>query len=163
MPSGRAACASSGSAAKARASSPEMHDWQTVLAALPLFFWLGATWEVMRGNRRLKRLATLTAPVPLVWPRASVIFAARNEGRTLGAAVPTMLALDYPDFELIAVDDRSEDDTGAVLDRLAAANPRVKGDHVREMPPGGDGKEHALRPSARQANGEESAFTSAHI
>src|SRR5258708_11121124 len=144
MPSGRAACASSGSAAKARASSLEMHDWQTVLAALPLFFWLGATWEVMRGNRRLKRLATLTAPVPLVWPRASVIFAARNEGRTLGAAVPTMLALDYPDFELIAVDDRSEDDTGAVLDRLAAAHPRPQAGPAPQPPPGPSRREHAL-------------------
>ena len=38
-----------------------------------------------------------------------------TEGRTVGAAVPTMLQLDYPDLELIAVNDRSEDDTGVVL------------------------------------------------
>ena len=132
-------------------------------AALTLLLWLGIAWEIMRGNRRLKRLATLTAPAPPVWPRASVIFAARNEGRTLGTSVPTMLALDYPDLELIAANDRSEDDTGAVLDKLAAADPRLRVDHIRELPPGWIGKNHALHHGAQQAGGEWILFTDADI
>src|SRR5512141_2364611 len=96
----------------------------TAFAALTLLLWLGIAWEVLRGNRRLKRLATLQTPDPAAWPRVTLVFTARNEGRTVGAAVPTMLRLDYPDLELIAVDDRSEDDTGAELDRLAAADSR---------------------------------------
>ena len=137
--------------------------WPTVLAALTLLVWLGLALVVGRGNRRLRRLATLTAPVPAAWPRVSLVIAARNEGATVGAAVPTMLALDYPDLELIAVNDRSEDNTGAVLDRLAAADPRLRVVHIRELPAGWMGKNHALHTGAEQATGDWILFTDADI
>ncbi|WP_438480201.1 glycosyltransferase [Oleiharenicola lentus] len=133
------------------------------LAILTLLFWLGAAWEIMRGNRRLRRLATLDAPPPAHWPRVSLVLAARNEGRTLGAALPTMLALDYPELELIAVNDRSEDDTGAVLEKIAATDPRLRAVHVRELPAGWLGKNHALHIGAQQASGEWILFTDADI
>jgi glycosyltransferase involved in cell wall biosynthesis len=137
--------------------------WLTVLAALTLLLWLGLAQEVLRGNRRLRRLATLPAPEPVAWPRVSIVIAARNEGATVGAAVPTMLALDYPDFEIIAVNDRSEDDTGPVLDRLAAADPRLRVVHVRELPAGWIGKNHALHTGAQQGTGDWILFTDADI
>lgn len=133
------------------------------LAVLILLLWLGIAQEVMRGNRRLKRLATLSAPAPAAWPRVSVVFAARNEAATIGAAVPTMLALDYPDLEVIAVNDRSEDDTGAQLDRLAAANPVLRVEHVSVLSDGWIGKNHALHRGAARATGEWILFTDADI
>ncbi len=138
-------------------------DPMTCFAALVLLGWLGVAWEVMRGNRRLRRLATLAAPAPARWPRVSVVFTARNEGRTLGAAVPTMLALDYPDLEFIAINDRSEDDTGAVLDRFAAADARFKVIHVTELTPGWMGKTHGLQLGGEQATGDWILFTDADI
>ena len=137
--------------------------WPTVLAALTLLLWLGVAQEVMRGNRRLRRLATLSSPVPSAWPRVSIVFAARNEGATVGAAVPTMLGLDYPGLEIIAVNDRSEDDTGAVLDRMAATDPRLHVVHVSELPGGWIGKNHALHAGAEQAGGDWILFTDADI
>ncbi|HLP26460.1 MAG TPA: glycosyltransferase, partial [Acidobacteriota bacterium] len=104
---------------------------ELLLGGLTLALWLGAAGEVMRGNRRLTRLAQTAAPPPPRWPRVSLVFAARNEAATVGAAVPTMLALDYPDLELIAVNDRSDDRTGEILDALAASEPRLRVDHVR--------------------------------
>ena len=135
----------------------------TIFAVLILLLWLGLAGEVMLGNRRLRQLATLRAPAPPVWPRVSVVFAARNEGHTVGASVPTMLQLDYPDFEIIAVDDRSEDDTGAVLVKIAATDPRLRVDHIRELPTGWLGKTHALHHGAAQATGEWILFTDADI
>lgn len=133
------------------------------VAAFIFLGWLVLAQEVFRGNRRLPRLAALPAPAPKVWPRVTVVFAARNEAATIGAAVPTMLALDYPDFEIIAVDDRSEDDTGAQLDRLAATNPRLKVEHVRALPEGWIGKNHALHTGAARATGEWILFTDADV
>lgn len=135
----------------------------TIFAVLILLLWLGLAGEVMLGNRRMRQLATLRAPAPPVWPRVSVVFAARNEGHTVGASVPTMLQLDYPDFEIIAVDDRSEDDTGAVLVKIAATDPRLRVDHIRELPTGWLGKTHALHHGAAQATGDWILFTDADI
>ena len=146
-------------------AAPLNGNFPLIFAALALLGWLVVAQEVMRGNRRLRRLATLTAPAASTgaWPKVSVIFAARNEGATVGAAVPTMLQLDYPDFELIAVNDRSEDDTGAVLDKIAATHPRLRVVHVTELPYGWLGKTHALQLGADQATGEWILFTDADI
>lgn len=138
-------------------------DWLLVLSVLTLALWLGAAVDVMRGNRRLTRLAATAAPAPARWPRVSIVFAARNEGRTVAAAVRSMLALDYPELEVIAVDDRSEDDTDAALDALAAADPRLRVDHVRELPAGWLGKNHALHHGASRATGEWILFTDADV
>jgi glycosyltransferase involved in cell wall biosynthesis len=134
-----------------------------VLAVPILLFWLGAAAIVLRGNRRMTRLASVSTIEPPVWPTVSIVFAARNEATTVSAAVPTMLALDYPNFELIAVDDRSDDGTGEILDQLAVSNPRLQVDHVRELPPGWIGKNHALHHGARRATGKWMLFTDADI
>lgn len=138
-------------------------DFSLLFAAVILLVWLAVGQEVFRGNRRLRWLARLAAPVPTAWPRVSVVFAARNEAATVGAAVPTMLALDYPDWELIAVDDRSEDATGTILARLAAAHPRLKVVHLTDLPAGWLGKNHALAEGAERATGDWILFTDADI
>ncbi|MBI2512243.1 MAG: glycosyltransferase [Opitutae bacterium] len=136
---------------------------ELLLGGLALALWIGAAWDVMRGNRRLASLANVAAPAPAHWPRVSIVFAARNEAATVGAAVPTMLALDYPDLELVAVNDRSEDRTGEILDALATREPRLRVDYVRELPPGWLGKNHALHHGAQRATGEWILFTDADV
>ena len=120
---------------------------------------------MMRGNRRMRNLATLS-PAPAdrrSWPKVSIVIAARNEGHNVGAAVRTMLQLDYPDLELIAVNDRSEDDTGVILEQLAATDPRLQVEHVRELPAGWIGKTHAMHRGAARAGGAWILFTDADI
>lgn len=138
-------------------------DLSLAFAALTLVLWLGVAWEVPRGLRRLTRLATADAPPPARWPRVSLVFAARNEERTVGAAVPTMLALDYPDLELIAVDDRSEDATRDILDALAARDPRLTVEHIPALRPGWLGKNQALHRGAQRATGRWILFTDADV
>jgi glycosyltransferase involved in cell wall biosynthesis len=58
-------------------------------------------------------------------PRVSVLLPARNAGRTIDAAVKSLLAQTFTDFELIAIDDGSTDDTGARLRELARTDSRM--------------------------------------
>jgi glycosyltransferase involved in cell wall biosynthesis len=134
-----------------------------LIAAAILLGWLFIGQEIFRGLRRVRWLARLPLPATGTWPRVSVVFAALNEAATLGAAVPTMLALDYPDWELIAVNDRSEDATRAILDQLAQTDSRLKVVHVTALPEGWLGKNHALADGAEAATGEWILFTDADI
>jgi len=97
------------------------------------------------------------------WPSVSILVAARDEAWGVEACVRSLLALDYPGVEVIVVDDRSTDATGAILDGLAAQDPRLKVIHVGELPPGWLGKNHALWLGAGRAQAELLLFTDADI
>src|SRR5690242_14366805 len=51
-------------------------------------------------------------------PRVTIIVPARNEGEHIEAALLSLLQLDYPDYEVIAIDDRSDDETGVIMERV---------------------------------------------
>ena len=137
-----------------------------------LLFWLGIgtllLWcvlalDIVVGNRRVRGLRDVSpVPVPAT-PRVSVIVAARNEARNIRQALSSLLRLSYPDYELIVVDDRSDDGTGAILDEMAAASGMLRVIHLTELPPGWLGKNHALWSGARAASGELLLFTDADI
>src|SRR3974377_594758 len=104
-------------------------------------------------------------------PRVSIVVPARNEADHIEGALTSLLNLDYPDYEVIVVDDRSEDATGEILDRLQEErrergeelHHRLKVMHVRELPPGWLGKTHAMWQAGRQASGEWILFTDADV
>ena len=99
-------------------------------------------------------------------PRVSVIVPARNEEEDIRATLEGLLALDYSNYEIIAVDDRSTDSTGARMGEVAAssvAHGRLRIIHVRELPAGWMGKTHAMWTAAEQASGEWLLFTDADV
>ena len=124
------------------------------------FFWLGAAALI---QRRLPEIGDLEAPPPGAWPRVSVIAPAKDEIGTLEAATRARLADGYPNLQAVLVDDRSTDGTGALVDRLADADPRVVACHVRELPEGWLGKNHALQVGTAAATGEWLLFTDADV
>ena len=105
-------------------------------------------------NHRSFRPLGLGAPPADGWPSVSVVIPARNEERALERAVAAHLACEYPDFEVVVVDDRSTDATPAILDRMRALSPRLRVVRGQEPPPGWLGKPNAVARGVAAATGE---------
>lgn len=116
------------------------------------------------GDRKIVRLRDEPLP-PEDWraPTLSIVVTARNEERDLEAALDTLLSVDYPELELLVVNDRSTDQTGAILDRRAAENPRLTVAHLESLPAGWIGKNYAMQFGAERTRGEFVLFTDADI
>jgi chlorobactene glucosyltransferase len=102
----------------------------------------------------IPRLSKASRPCGQALPKVSVVIPARDEARDIEAAVRSHLAQEYPDLEVIVVDDRSTDATPGVLARLAAADTRLRVVRGAEPPPGWLGKPHALFQGVALARGD---------
>ena len=103
-------------------------------------------------------------------PRVSIVVAARNEADHIEAALRSLLELDYPDYEVIAVDDRSDDETGEAMDLLSESRPsqptsgsRLQVLHIEHLPAGWLGKTHAMWRGAQITTGDWILFTDADV
>src|SRR5215471_5821567 len=118
-------------------------------------------------------------------PRVSIIVPARNEQDSIEQALSTLLSLDYDNYEVIAVNDRSTDRTGEIMSEVvrnqkkevppvcSASSRRVSPAlrevgllrviHHTELPEGWLGKTHAMWTAANQATGEWLLFTDADV
>lgn len=96
-------------------------------------------------------------------PAVSIVIPARDEERDLGATLEAALAQDWPRLQVIVVDDRSADATGAIARRFAAADARLTVVAGEEPPPGWLGKPHALAQGSAEADGEWLLFMDADV
>lgn len=104
-----------------------------------------------RGNRSILPLSKQTFPEKERsqnnWPCISIVVAGRNEEKGVEAALRTLLTIDYPNLEVVFVNDRSEDQTGEIVERLVQEvhNPnRLTLKTIETLPNGWLGKNHAL-------------------
>jgi glycosyltransferase involved in cell wall biosynthesis len=139
--------------------------------ALQLLFWLVAlawfsrSFAAWRGLPSIANLllSEYDAPAPGD-TTLTVIVPARNEERDIRACLQSLLAQDCPNLTLLAVDDRSTDATGAIMDEIATAHPqRLRVLHLRELPPQWLGKTHAMALAARETTADYVLFTDADI
>ncbi|MEP6571915.1 MAG: glycosyltransferase family 2 protein [Gemmatimonadota bacterium] len=108
-----------------------------------------------------RREFELTNFAPLRGRPVSVIIPARNETETIETVVRSVLASDYSPLEVLVIDDRSTDDTAAIVTGLAAADSRVRLIPGSELPAGWYGKPWACLQGFRAATGEILVFTDA--
>jgi chlorobactene glucosyltransferase len=126
----------------------------TAFVALAFF-----TWRILRNLGFLRPIAD-PSPQPELPARVSVLVPARNEARTIVACIESLLCQDYPNFEVIVLDDQSTDATPALLDALARKHPNLTVIHGIEDPPfAWNGKSYACQRLADHATGEWLLFT----
>lgn len=140
-----------------------MHLFGLVLFGSIAFFWLTYGLRVAYGAFRLPWLKDFAPAPDFDCPRVSILFAARDEEEKLPAALATLMEIDYPNLEVIAVDDRSQDATGRILNEFAGAHPRLHVVHVAALPPGWLGKPHALQKAYEASTGDWLLFTDADV
>ena len=136
--------------------------WTGILGAIAIL-WVLQGLRMVRGMAKLPRLGRAPSLADAACPPVSVLFAARDEGANISQALSTQLAQDYPQYEVIAVDDRSRDATPEILDDLARRHQNLKVIHVAQLPTGWLGKPHALSIAYQHAAGEWLAFTDADV
>src|SRR5579862_1748580 len=101
-------------------------------------------------------------------PKVSIIVPARNEETDIAQCLSSLLDLDYGDYDVIAINDRSTDRTGEIMEELARAHTAagksiLRVTHHRELPSGWLGKTHAMWTAANQATGDWLLFTDADV
>ncbi len=140
-----------------------MHFFGILSFGLVAFFWMTYGLKVAYGAVRLPWLRRYALAGDADCPKISLIFAARDEQEKLPGALATLVSIDYPCLEIIAVNDRSGDATPRILDDFAAQHSQLKVVHVRELPKGWLGKPHALQRGYEASSGELLVFTDADV
>lgn len=135
----------------------------TVVAGVVLMVVVAAAADMIWGARRLASLDRVVPRDAASCPPVSIVVAARDEVDQLDPALRSLLAQDLTELEVILVDDRSGDGTGAHAQTIRHGDRRCRVVRVDELPAGWLGKNHALQVGALHARGEVLLFTDADV
>jgi chlorobactene glucosyltransferase len=135
---------------------------------LDLSFWLSTLSFVILGLSIVNLLLNLKwfkrldqFPLANRWPKVSVLVPARNEEQNIRACVQSLINQDYPDFEVIVLDDESTDDTGKILAQISEQFHHLVIIKGHNLPAGWTGKNWACHQLSVTAKGEFLLFTDA--
>lgn len=94
-------------------------------------------------------------------PMVSILIPARDEEANIGTCLESLCRQDYPNFEILVLDDNSTDATAAVVESVASKDRRVRLIRGQPLPQGWTGKSFACHQLALQARGDWLLFTDA--
>ena len=130
--------------------------YQQIVAA----FLVGLLVNILLNLRALAKTVARGA-IPDPAPLISVLIPARNEEANIGACLDSLRRQDYPEVEILVLDDSSTDGTADIVARAAAEDARVRLLRGEPLPPGWAGKPFACHQLAREAGGSWLLFTDA--
>ena len=147
-----------------------MHYFYWIVGTVLAVAWFSRIVDAALG---MPKVADISRPEwdrnpvsPSCNPRVSIIVPARNEEESIEQALTQLLVLDYDNYEIIALNDRSTDRTGEIMENLAAefsARGQLRVIHHHELPKGWLGKTHAMWTATNQAAGDWLLFTDADV
>lgn len=124
-----------------------------LIGGIGIIYWL--------HNQYQMDIVVEPTPPPANAPLISVCIPARNEERNIRVCVEAVLAQDYPNLEVIVLDDRSSDATPTILTDIAIRDSRLHSIIGSDLPKGWAGKPHALFQASALARGEWLCFVDA--
>ncbi len=133
---------------------------------IPTFALALALGVALRESYRTRRsIAETTLPQPgtppTPAPHVSIILPVRDEEDNIDGVLTTLLAQDYPDYDVTVIDDGSTDATPRLLAAWVARDPRLRVQRVEDLPSDWAGKTHALHTGVGLTRGEWLLFTDA--
>jgi hypothetical protein len=140
-----------------------MHRLCTAFLGTIAVAWVITAIRAWRGMSGLPKLGDMTLLRDMECPSVSILIAARDEAAKLPKSLPTVLAQDYPCYQVIVVDDRSRDTTPHILHELGQKHKNLQVIRVTDLPAGWLGKPHAITRGYEQASGEWMVFTDADV
>lgn len=127
-----------------------------LMAVVGMYAFLLSSTNLLELNRLTKKTKRQKKT-----PRVSVCIPARNEHDNIERCLRSFMKQDYPDYEVLVLDDNSEDDTSAIVERLAKEDGRIRLIHGTPLPKGWKGKVHAMQQLYEHATGTYLLFTDA--
>ena len=140
-------------------------EWLEIVAWLVALAWV---WSVGQAIQKLPSVEDLSS---VEWdvetegePTLLVVVPARDEAESIAATMDALLMADYPAMRVLAVDDRSTDATGAILDGYAERHAgKIDVIHLTELPEGWLGKTFAMAVALENSDSEYVLFTDADV
>jgi glycosyltransferase involved in cell wall biosynthesis len=144
-----------------------MHYFHWIAGTILALVWISRILDAAIGMPNVADISTAEWDRrPSDSPSVSIIVPARNEEDDIELSLTRLLALDYDNYEVIAVNDRSNDRTGEIMETVAgraSAHDRLRLIHHRDLPAGWMGKPHAMWTAANAVTGDWLLFTDADV
>ncbi|MEO6290374.1 MAG: glycosyltransferase family 2 protein, partial [Ginsengibacter sp.] len=135
----------------------------TIYSILVLVYWAFLTpWLIING-RKIIHLSSIATSLNERAPPVVIIIAVRNEEYALREALTSVCNLDYRNYKVLVINDRSTDNTGNILLEMKAQYNHLSVINVETLPAGWLGKNHALYTGSKSSQEEYILFTDADV
>ncbi len=132
------------------------------ITIITLAVWTSRHLQISRATKQLPPIhAGMYASYAADLPTLTVLVAAKDEEDNIETCLQSLLAQDYPQLRVVAINDRSSDRTAEIIDRLAQRDERLTAIHIQELREGWFGKNNAMREGINSAKGDWLCFTDA--
>lgn len=125
--------------------------------------WILGLSFIVKQHYSVPKISDLDAPEPEAFPSLSILVPACNEEDSIEPALRSLLEQDYPNLEIIALNDRSTDNTGQIINRLSDEFESLRALHIEYLPDDWIGKTHALQKGYEASKGEWILATDADV
>ncbi len=134
----------------------------TIYSILALIYWAFLILYLIINGRKIRHLYSIE-PSANKLPSVVIIVAVRNEEYALKEALTSVCNLEYANYKVLVVNDRSTDNTGKILGELKKEYSNLSVINIDTLPPGWLGKNHALYSGSISSNEEFLLFTDADV